>query len=125
MHGEAKVLVALEHLRRPVQPGTQPPRHRAPGGVSSRLFQCKRYSGAVSSEVARSFRGAIEGRSEKGFITMGSFSRVVRLEATRDGARPIELVDGEKLIEMFEQLELGLTPVKTYEVDRCFFEAFV
>jgi restriction system protein len=28
-------------------------------------------------------------------------------EAIRDGANPIELVDGEKLVRMFEKLELG------------------
>jgi restriction system protein len=34
---------------------------------------------------------------------------------------PIELVDGEKLISLFEQLELGLRPRKAYEVDEAFF----
>jgi restriction system protein len=37
---------------------------------------------------------------------------------------PIELIDGEKLVDMLEQLELGLRPVKTYEVDDEFFKEF-
>jgi restriction system protein len=37
---------------------------------------------------------------------------------------PIELIDGEKLIDMLEQLELGLRSVKTYEVDDAFFKEF-
>ncbi len=45
-------------------------------------------------------------------------------EATRDGVPPIELVDGQKLQDMFTQLELGLTPVTTYEVDEGFFAEF-
>jgi len=45
-------------------------------------------------------------------------------EATRDGAPPIELIDGEKLIDMLEKLELGLKPVTTFEVEHPFFDEF-
>ena len=49
-------------------------------------------------------------------------ARVVqRREATRDGAPPIELVDGEKLLDMCEELELGLKPRKTFDVDPALF----
>ena len=44
--------------------------------------------------------------------------------ALRDEVPPIELVDAEKLLDMFEDLELGLQPVKTYEIDAGFFEEF-
>lgn len=89
------------------------------------LFQCKKYKDSVSPGAVRDFRGAMEGRAEKGIIiTTGTFTQQAKDEAARDGAPPIELVEGEKLIGMFEQLELGLTPVKTYKVDRAFFEAF-
>ena len=37
---------------------------------------------------------------------------------------PIELIDGEKLVEMFKKFEFGLKPVKTYEIDESFFEEF-
>jgi restriction system protein len=33
-------------------------------------------------------------------------------------------LDGEKLIDMLEQLELGLKAVKTYEVEHAFFNEF-
>ena len=36
----------------------------------------------------------------------------------------IELIDGAKLIDMLENLKLGLKPVQAYEVDHAFFDAF-
>jgi restriction system protein len=45
-------------------------------------------------------------------------------EARRDGVPPVELVDGEKPIEVFEQLEPGLIPRRTFEVNHKFFEKF-
>jgi restriction system protein len=45
-------------------------------------------------------------------------------EARRDGVPPIELVDDEALIQMFERLELGLLPKTTYDVDEKFFDDF-
>jgi len=89
------------------------------------LFQCKRYNGSVSSPQIRDFRGAMMGRAEKGIIlTTGSFTADAKREAIRDGVQPIELVDGEKLIEMFEKLELGVKPRTTYDIDESFFETF-
>ncbi|MBD2310118.1 restriction endonuclease [Desertifilum sp. FACHB-1129] len=89
------------------------------------LFQCKRYNGSVGASQIRDFRGATMGRADKGiFITTGTFTVEARREAVRDGVPPIELVDGNKLIEMFENLELGLIPKTVYEIDSSFFEAF-
>ncbi|WKZ49990.1 MAG: restriction endonuclease [Anaerolineales bacterium] len=89
------------------------------------LFQCKRYSGSVTPSQVRDFRGAMMGRADKGIImTTGTFTADARKEAVRDGVPPIELVDGEKLIDMFEKLELGLKPTKAYQVDVAFFEEF-
>ena len=65
------------------------------------------------------------GRADKGIvITTGSFTSDVRKEAVRDGVPAIELVDGEKLVNMLEQLELGLKPQRTCEVDAAFFGQF-
>ena len=65
------------------------------------------------------------GRADKGIImTTGTFTKDAKREAIRDGVPPIELVNGEKLLDMFEQLELGLNPVTTYEVELDFFEEF-
>lgn len=89
------------------------------------LFQCKRYSNSVTPSQVRDFRGAMYGRADKGIIlTTGTFTAEARKEAGRDGAPPIELIDGEKLIDMLERLELGLRPVTTFEVDHGFFNDF-
>ncbi len=89
------------------------------------LFQCKKYDKSVTPSHVRDFRGAMEGRADKGIIlTTGTFTADATKEALRDGAKPIELVDGQKLIEMFESLQLGLKPIKTYEVDEDFFGDF-
>ena len=89
------------------------------------LFQCKRYRGAVGPGHVRDFRGAMMGRADKGIVlTTGSFTADARKEAVRDGVPAIELVDGDKLVEMLEQLELGLRPKKTFEVDASFFKDF-
>ncbi len=89
------------------------------------LFQCKRYAKSVSPSQVRDFRGAMAGRADKGIIiTTGTFTAEARREASRDGVPPIELIDGEKLISMLESLELGLRPIKTYELDHTFFGEF-
>ena len=89
------------------------------------IFQCKRYEGAVSRAQVGDFRNAMIGRAEKGIIlTTGSFSREAEKEASRDGAPPIELVDGKKLVEMFEKVELGLKPKVVYDVDFSYFSKF-
>lgn len=91
------------------------------------LFQCKRYGDAtsVTPSQVRDFRGAMQGRAEKGLIlTTGAFTSEARKEATRDGVPPIELVDGEKLVTMFERAGIGLRPIQAYELDAAFFEEF-
>ncbi len=89
------------------------------------LFQCKRYSGAVTPGQVRDFQGAMQGRADKGIIlTTGTFTAEAKREAVRDGVSPIELVDGEKLVSMLEKLELGLKPVKAFAVDEDFFQEF-
>lgn len=89
------------------------------------LFQCKRYQGAVTPSQVRDFRGAMMGRADKGLIiTTGTFTLDAKKESRRDGVPPIELVDGDTLVEMFERHELGLIPKRTYEVDEKFFEDY-
>ena len=89
------------------------------------LFQCKRYSGSVGAGAIRDFRGAMAGRADKGLVlTTGSFTADAKREAVRDGVPPIELVDGENLVELFEQLELGLAPRTTYDLVESFFDEF-
>ncbi|GMU84112.1 MAG: hypothetical protein AMXMBFR47_39820 [Planctomycetota bacterium] len=89
------------------------------------LFQCKRYGGAVPPKELRDFRGAMTGRTDKGiFLTTGTFSTEARREAGREGAPPIELVDGERLVALFENLRLGVRPRTVFDVDAAFFDEF-
>ena len=83
------------------------------------LFQCKRYAGSVGSSVVRDFRGAMQGRADKGLIiTTGTFTADARREATRDGAPAIDLIDGDALCQLLKDKELGVRvrPVVTQEV---------
>ena len=73
------------------------------------IFQCKKYQGSVSAGDIRDFRGAMVGRADKGlFITTGTFTPAAIKEATRDGAPPIDLVDGEHLAEKLKAFGLGI-----------------
>jgi restriction system protein len=73
------------------------------------IFQCKRYKDRVSSPLIRDFRGAMQGRSEKGlFLTTGTFTKDAKQEAQRDGAPQIDLIDGESLVEKLKELKLGI-----------------
>ncbi len=82
------------------------------------LFQCKRYQGSVSASQVRDFRGALVGRADKGLlITTGNFTKDAMKEATRDGATPIDLIDGEQLIEKLKELRLGVK-VEKVEIEK-------
>lgn len=84
------------------------------------IFQAKRYRSNVPPNVVRDFRGAMVGRADKGLIiTTGGFSRDARAEATRDGAPPIDLIDGELLVDKLKDLKLGVRSkmVEVVEVD--------
>ena len=79
-------------------------------------FQCKRWGSSVGSKEIRDFRGALQGRADKGlFITTSSFTKHASDEATRDGAIAIDLIDGPRLCELLKEYELG---VKTETVER-------
>lgn len=88
------------------------------------LFQCKRYQGSVTASQIRDFRGAMQGRTDKGlFITTGTFTRDAIKEATRDGAPPIDLIDGEQLVQRLKELRLGvkITMIESVEIDSDWF----
>ena len=90
------------------------------------FFQCKRYKGSVSAGSIRDFRGAFVGRADKGlFVTTGTFTRDAVKEATRDGATPIDLMDGDQLAEKLKELNLGIKTkmVESIEVDSEWFKS--
>jgi restriction system protein len=83
------------------------------------LFQCKRYAGSVGAGAVRDFRGAMQGRADKGLvITTGTFTPDARKEATRDGAPAIDLIDGEALCYLLKDLKLGVDvrEIRTEEI---------
>ena len=91
------------------------------------VFQSKRYQATspVTVSQIRDLRGAMAGRTDKGiFITTSNFTADARKEALREGVPPIELVDGQKLVDMFVELELGLIPRRTFDIDEKFFDEF-
>lgn len=89
------------------------------------IFQCKKYKEEVPPSHIRDFRGTMQGRADKGIIiTTGRFTKEAKREAVRDGVPPIEMIDGERLISLFEKYELGLKPKTVYDVVPDFFENF-
>ena len=81
------------------------------------FFQCKRYKGSVGSSAVRDFRGAMAGRGDKGLlITTGTFTADAKAEATRDGAPPVDLIDGHRLCDLLKTYDLGVrTTVRQVE----------
>jgi restriction system protein len=89
-------------------------------------FQCKRYTGGVSAHEIRDFRGAMQGRADKGlFITTGHYTAQANEEATRDGATAIDLIDGNRLCELLKVNGLGVSTemVERVHIDAKWFEA--
>ncbi|MCL2106190.1 MAG: restriction endonuclease [Oscillospiraceae bacterium] len=89
-------------------------------------FQCKRYDGTVPIARVREFIGVLstENRGvDKGiFITTGTFpTSAYKLEKNNTA---LELIDGEKLVEMFEKVELGVKRRDVYDPDLSFFKQY-
>ena len=82
------------------------------GGILSFhvVFQAKRYKDTVGSEIIRNFRGSLSAKIDKGLIiSTGRFTLEAKKEAQRDGAIPIDLIDGEELVEKLKELKLGIS----------------
>jgi restriction system protein len=85
-------------------------------------FQCKRFKGSVGVAEVRDFRGALQGRAEKGIlITTGNFTDGARREARRDGGDPIDLIDGDELCGILKDRRLGIETVESVELKPDFF----
>jgi len=88
-------------------------------------FQAKKYQGSVGTPVVRDFRGAIQGRVDRGLlITTGTFTSDAIKEASRDGATHIELIDGQDIVDLMEKHTFGLKEKQTFEVDHDHFDRF-
>jgi restriction endonuclease Mrr len=102
-----------------------------PSGVQTRFenqVHWARFYLAKAGYIDSSQRGVWtlteKGRALGGLPPAGFERFCQRKEAVRDGAPPIELVDGEKLAGMMERLELGLRPRQTFELDAAFFNEY-
>jgi restriction system protein len=84
------------------------------------FFQAKKWRNSVGAKEVRDFRGAMTGRGEKGLlITTSSFTADAKAEASRDGAPPVDLVDGPMLCELLVKHGIGVrvTPRTVLDVE--------
>ena len=91
------------------------------------IFECKRYNNPVGAEKIRSFRGAMEGRADRGlFITTSTFTRDAIEESKREGAKLIDLIDGEQFMDLLKDLKLGIKVelVEKINIDEDWFKEF-
>jgi restriction system protein len=78
-------------------------------------FQCKRWQGTVGPPEVDKFRGAIEGEYEQGiFFTTSDFSQAARDASLKKGATPVILLNGESIVNLMIQKELGVERVPAY-----------
>lgn len=85
-------------------------------------FQCKRYDGSVPLSDVRDFGYTVKDKEKGIFITTGYFSESARKIEQQDAK--LELIDGEKLVEMFERIKLGVVEQTVYVPDISFFEPY-
>jgi Fe-S-cluster-containing hydrogenase component 2 len=82
-------------------------------------------AGPNYQNLIRNFRGALSTQIDKAvLITTGRFTRDAEAEASKTGAFPIELIDGERLVELFQSASLGVKQKQAFEIDQAFFDQF-
>ena len=89
------------------------------------IFECKRYKDPVGAKIIRNFRGAMQGRTNKGlFITTSTFTNSAKKEASREGADLIDLLEGDQVINLLKEHQLGVTikTIEKVEVNQDWFE---
>jgi len=90
-------------------------------------FECKKYDGTIPIAKVREFVGVLATEHngvDKGiFMTTGSFtSEAYKLEKNNT---KLELIDGEKLVSMFEKKQLGVMRKVIYEPNPTFFSQYM
>ena len=90
-------------------------------------FQCKKYDGTVPIGHIREFIGVLatdQNGVDRGlFITTGAFTKAA-YELERKNTK-LELIDGDKLVEMFEKAEIGVKPRTVFDPDISFFTQYI
>ncbi len=91
------------------------------------VVQVKRYQGNIHRPVIDQLRGALPyHKAIRGtIITLGKFSPGCTEAAIFQGAAPIGLIDGQKLLELLMEHEIGIKkrPATLYEIDEEMFMA--
>lgn len=92
-------------------------------GISSirEVVQVKRYAGVINRPVLDQLRGVLHNfRALRGtIITTGKFAAGAKRAAVEQGGAPLTLIDGERLLDLMMQHEIGLSKkeITYYEFD--------
>jgi len=89
-------------------------------------FQCKKWKGSVGPKEVRDFRGAMAGRGDRGLlITTATFTAEAKKEANRDGAPPVDLINGDRLCDLLKEYQMGVKTerreIENVELEPSFF----
>ncbi|MDD4001902.1 MAG: restriction endonuclease [Bacteroidales bacterium] len=86
-------------------------------------FQCKRYEGSVPTKDVHAFCSVAENKDRMLFITTGNFSKEAR-KIEQEKKSKLELIDGQTLEKMFQDIQLGVNTKTVYVPDISFFERY-
>lgn len=91
------------------------------------VVQVKRHKGSIGRPVLDQLRGALPyHKAIRGtIITLGTFTKGCKEVALYPGAAPITLIDGDRLIELLVQHEVGIRkkPAYIFELDDTYLES--
>ena len=89
-------------------------------------FQCKKWQGNIGRAEIDKFRGAIQGEFEQGiFFVTSDFTGGATEASLKKGAVPIILLNGQAIVNLIIEKELGIErkPIYLYKIDeKVFFE---
>lgn len=91
------------------------------GGVTSvrTAVQVKRYKSNIAGDLVRQVRGSLQADQRGLIITTGGFTKDARAEAEASGKTPISLIDGQRLVELLVEQQIGIKrrPVQLLTLD--------
>ncbi len=81
------------------------------GGVTNvkTVVQAKRWKKNVTGRTVRELRGTLTSDQKGLIVTTASFTKDAKKEASAEGKTSISLIDGEKLVDLLVQQELGVS----------------
>jgi restriction system protein len=92
------------------------------------VVQVKRQQGSIGRPVLDQLRGSLpyHGALRGTILTLGSFSKGCKEFALFQGAAPIGLIDGKRLLELLVEHNIGIVekPATLYEIDESYFSGF-